>query len=106
MYIRIQDDSIRYRLSRLEADQLIKEQKIQDALILSPAKKLRYSITLTDEKNNFEFQEQNNGLYLYINTNAFKSELKDRPSKTGILFTQSVGDKQITLSLEIDLKRK
>jgi len=106
MYIRIQDDSIRYRVSRDEANQLVAGKVLQSSLTLSPSHSLSYEISTTHDASSFEFNVHSNGLLLSINRDELQKEIEGRPSKQGLVFTQSFTEKEILISLEIDLKNK
>lgn len=106
MYIRIQDNSIRYRVSRDEANQLLAGQMFQSSLTLSPSHSLLYGIKSTLDASRFDFDINTNGLLLTINRDKLQKEIEGRPSKQGLVFTQLFAEKKISVSLEIDLKRK
>lgn len=106
MYIRIQDNSIRFRVSQNEARQLTEGEAIESSLALSTSQTLTYGINTTLEANWFEFDNNTNGLWLFVNSNELQKEIEGRPSKRGLIFTQSFSEQNITVSLEIDLKRK
>ena len=106
MYIRIQDNSIRFRVSRDEASQLCEEKTLQSSLTLSLTHSLVYGIKTTSDTSRFDFDSNANGLLLSINRDELLKEIEGRPSKQGLIFSQSFADKIISVSLEIDLKRK
>jgi len=106
MYIRIQENTIRYRVSKLEAKQLINEEILEQSLVISPSHTLNYAINLTQHDNQFNYEETSNKLLLAINRDILIKELEQRPSKRGIVFNQYFKDKIIGVSLEIDLKNK
>ena len=106
MYIRIQDNSIRYRVSKDEASQLAEGKLLESSLTLSSSDSLVYGINTSLDGSHFEFDSNTNGLLLSINRNELRKEIEGRPSKRGLVFTQSFTEKNISVSLEIDLKRK
>lgn len=104
MYIKIQDKSIRYRVSQQEARKLIAGLSVQSQISLSVSDYLKYNIEITTKENQFVYQ--NNSMTLYINDNKLLKELETRPSKSGIEFEQHINSEIITIALEIDLKDK
>ncbi len=106
MYIRIQDNSIRFRVSKAEASQLTEGKTIQSSIALSPTHSLVYGVNTNLSPHFFNFDSKTNRLLLSINREQLQKELEGRPSKQGLLFSQSMTDKSISVSLEIDLKRK
>ena len=106
MYIRIQDNCIRYRVSRDEANQLARGKTFQSSLALSPSHTLIYGINTTLESSRFEFDSNTNGLQLFINHDELRAEVEGRPSKRGLVFSQPFSEKNISVSLEINLKRE
>lgn len=107
MYIRIQDNTIRFRLSKEEAETLLHRESLVEKAYFSPQSTLNYSVQITGEQNNFLFDDAENSLQVYVNEDLFKEELANRPSKEGILIARSVANDQLSqVTLEIDLKRK
>lgn|GEM_PF-2610918 len=107
MYIRIQQQSIRYRITREEAENLLNGDVLLDALPLEELKSLSYSVEATEGLNKFEYSESNHSMSLKINLQALQKEVAERPSKQGIAFTHQISEtKSIRVSLEVDLKRK
>jgi len=106
MYIRINDNSIRFRVSKQEASQLIDGKHFSQTLTLSPSHSLTYAINSNDQENQFVYDEKTNGLLLTINKEILMKELNNRPNKEGIVFTHSISAKTLSISLEIDLKSK
>lgn len=103
MYIRIQDNKIRFRVSSQEAQQLISGENIRETIKLSQSFQLCYEVSSHDAESDVTFDD-NNKLTLLINSKQLASEIKDRPSKTGIEIT-SPPPLSLKASLEVDLKR-
>jgi len=103
MYIRIQDNSIRFRVSEKEASSLINGGKLIDSFIVPNQQRLDYSI-MAAENDSFDFDSSNH-LKLKINLNKLKSECSTRPSKKGIILDTSL-TQGIEVFLEVDIKRK
>ncbi|MCF6193922.1 MAG: hypothetical protein L3J46_06275 [Kangiellaceae bacterium] len=104
MYIRIQDQTIRFRLSMQEARKIIAGDILCDSLPLVLNKTLSYQVCSSNDDNHFEYKDSMNKLILHINKNNLTSEISTRPSKKGIFFEHQVGQKKIIISLEVNLK--
>ncbi len=105
MYIRIQDNGIRYRISRDEANELLEGKQLTEQLSLSQEIQLTYQVLLTDKKNSFKFNQQENSFNLRIAKTDLEKEISERPSKKGILFCQTSNNIAQDYSLEIDVKK-
>ncbi|WP_444994064.1 DUF7009 family protein [Aliikangiella sp. IMCC44359] len=105
MYIRIQNQSIRYRISRDEAAMLLNGQRLEDKLNLSSLLALTYSIDNTSSQSSFNFIDDSKELHLKINIDVLKAELEDRPSKQGIMLASKNSSTTPDVYLEIDLKK-
>jgi predicted DNA binding CopG/RHH family protein len=105
MYIRIQDNGVRYRISRDEASELLEGKPLIDHLCLSQDKQLSYQVLLTNKKNSFEFNQQENSFNLKIAKADIEKEISARPSKKGIRFCQTSNNITQDYSLEIDIKK-
>jgi hypothetical protein len=103
MYIRIQNNSIRYRVSEQEAYSLLDGEELKDSLTVTSQQQLHYSIK-TNKKDSFIFDKTNH-LKLEISIDKLKSEISSRPSKKGVLI-DSLPAEGIDVYLEIDIKRK
>jgi len=106
MYVRIQDKSIRYRISRSEAKHLVDGGNISQELVLSSTHSLGYAIKMTNAHNSFDYDAQSNLFLVSINRNELILEIENRPSKKGIIFNQNTGSDSISVSVEIDIKNK
>ena len=85
MYIRIQNQTIRYRISLEEAKKLIEGCSVADYLALSNIDQLSYLISVTNDQSSFTFSQDTNLMALQINREKLLEEIKERPSKQGIL---------------------
>ncbi|PCI70674.1 MAG: hypothetical protein COB38_07045 [Gammaproteobacteria bacterium] len=103
MYIRIQNNSIRFRVSEQEARSLIDCVELKDSFRVPNQQQLDYSIS-TAENDSFDFKTSNH-LKLQVSLDKLKSELSTRPSKKGIQLDQSF-TQGVEVFLEIDIKRK
>jgi hypothetical protein len=107
MYIRIQNQAIRYRISQLEAEQLLSGETVFDCLKISTSNELTYSITISNGNHKFDYRADSNHFFLIVNKNSLLKELDQRPSKQGILIQN--GNQALSIPeilLEIDLKSK
>ncbi len=106
MYIRIQQQQIRYRISRHEAEQLLKDVKLSESVQLSSSVELNYSIKATTTSSQFEYIADENRLALSINKDELIDEIQHRPSKKGMIIpgTQTETD-NLTVYLEVDIKK-
>jgi hypothetical protein len=107
VYIRIQDNSIRYKISKKEADELIIGKSFLDSIKLSPHFTLSYQLKLTvlQKDSHFEYCKLTNILCLSINKERLNFELEHKPTKQGILFNQIIDGQSINISLEVNLKK-
>ena len=103
MYIRIQNNIIRFRVSEQEALSLIDGIELKDSFIVPNQQQLDYSIS-TAESDSFDFKTSNH-LKLQVSLDRLKSELSTRPSKKGIQIKSSHSH-GIDVFLEIDIKKK
>lgn len=103
MYIRIQDNSIRFRVSEQEANTLINGEELNDSFRVANQQQLEYSIS-SAENDSFDFLPSNH-LKLKVSLAKLKFELSTRPSKKGIQLDKSL-TQNVNVFLEIDIKRK
>ena len=102
MYIRIQNNSIRYRVSELEAQSLIEGVELKESFTVLNQQALHYSVA-TSEHDSFIFDSSNH-LKLKVSIEKLKSELSTRPSKKGIQLEPSLTH-NVEVFLEVDIKR-
>lgn len=106
MYIRIQDNAIRFRISPEEAQDLLEGEVLLDAVPLNKVLKLTYSVESTSQLSKFEYSDIDHCLSLKINQESLKKEMTERPSKSGISIDHHItSEKILAVSLEIDLKK-
>jgi len=107
MYIRIQDKTVRYRISKQESEQLLNGETLFDSLGLSEHCNLSYSIVAVNKHSNFSFSQASNLMSLQINRDDLILELKGKPSKKGIEIKENISkDKTLSVFLEVNLKRE
>ncbi len=104
MYIRIQDNSIGFKVSKLEANQLLEASKLEDGIPLSLSISLNYAIRITSEKSSYGYSKDDNALTLSINKQELINELEHRPSKKGLEIEYFIGDDKILVSLQVNMK--
>lgn len=105
MYLRIQDNSIRFRISRDEASRLIDGEHLQDSLNLSPTLTIHYQIEPAQSASQFVFDQVKMALILMINSQALIEETRDRPSKQGIRIEPVGSLQENEIYLEVDVKK-
>ena len=105
MYIRIQDNSIKFRVSQSEAKKLVDCEPLENSINLSNDYTLIYAIKVTKEENDYHYIRSLNSIQLLINKAELQSEILKRPTKKGILFHKTINGRLLTISLEIDLKK-
>lgn len=106
MYIRIQKQTIRYRISQEEAKQLLEGQLLSDFLPLLTDLNLVYSVATTIDESSFNYDLERNQMALKINKNQLLNETKNKPSKYGIEVKQILSvDKQISAFLTINIRK-
>lgn len=104
MYIRIQNNAIRYRISKDEAKKLIEGEKLIDRLFLTESMNLIYTISTTEDISSFVFISPENIFSLKINKHLLINELAERPSKSGVIIEKNNKiNREVTL--EIDIKK-
>jgi len=107
MYIRIQDRTIRYRVSKAECQQLLDGRVLQDYFPASPDKNLTYSAKVTDSPGQFIFDQIQNHFQLKVNKKRLLEELENRPSKMGLAIVNQGSEISDPIAyLQIDLKNK
>ena len=107
MYIRIQDRTIRYRVSKIECQKLLDGAKLQDHFPAAPDKDLTYSVDVTDGPGAFVFEQSQNHFKLSVNKQRLKEELDVRPSKMGLAILNKTAELSEPVAyLQIDLKNK
>ncbi len=107
MYIRMEGQTIRYRVSKQEADSLINGEKLSETTNFSADYSLTYSVKMTDELSGFVVESgqlSENKLSIMINRQQLLDEIEGRPSKQGILITTCKQKNPLNIYLEINLK--
>ena len=105
MYIRVEGQTIRYRISREEAEILIDGQELTQTTQFSDDYSLTYNIKITEEASCFS-AESHNKLFLLVNRQKLISEIEGRPSKQGIEIPTADKSNHLLVNLEINLKNK
>ena len=106
MYLKIQENAIRYRISQKEAKSVLAGQCLSHGISLTASAHLRYQLSISHKASNFQYDATHNAMILTINHQALSQEVENRPSKKGIIINQTVGPETLTISLEIDLRSK
>ncbi|TQV77536.1 hypothetical protein FLL45_06220 [Aliikangiella marina] len=105
MKLRIERDSIKFKVSKEQANQLLADEVLLDAVPLTSLLKLTYSVEVTEHLSKFEYSEIDHCLSLRINRDILQKELTEGPTKKGILIEHDINDsKYISVGLQVDLK--
>ena len=99
MKLRIDPTKIRFRLTAMEAEKLLKEQIISETLYLPLDKKLDYKIELSDHIN---LNYDDSTLILTVPAEQLKNLMKN-PDKKGISSSYQEKNTNILFSFEIDM---
>jgi len=105
MYIRIQNKTIRFRVSVIEAKRLLDGEVLRDSLPLSNEISLAYEVRISESNSSFNYASESNSIILLVDRKKLAYETTIRPTKTGIAFKEIIGAKQLSVSLEIDMKK-
>jgi hypothetical protein len=105
MYIRLNKNSIRYRVSIEEANRLLAGEELTESVQLSTLHSLSYAITTVDRVSEFVYDQDNNRFCLFIEADELNREIEDRPSKQGIELSKKILNNLLIIALEVDLKR-
>jgi len=102
MYIRIQDEQLKFRISHDEAHSLLAGLTLERQLNINDSFAIGYALEVCDGKNQFSFNPESNCLFGRVNRQQLQDEIAVRPSKTGMIL--QADSPQVTL--EVDLKTK
>ncbi|WP_196137976.1 hypothetical protein [Aliikangiella sp. G2MR2-5] len=103
MYIRIQDNQIRFRVSQDEAKSLIDGYLCSDSIKLNDKFLLTYQIKSTSNESYLQYNEDSHQIILSVNKTEIIEEISARPSKQGIKINSN--SEVPAAFLEIDLKK-
>jgi len=109
MYIRIEKQIIRYRISRQEANRLIEGEELLETTHLSDDYSLTYGVKTTGGLTGFSFNSKDgagNTLSVTVNKQQLLSEIEGRPSKQGIAIATKGGKQALSVYLAVNLKIK
>lgn len=99
MKLRIDPTQIRFRLTSIDAENLLKELIVSETLHLPFGKKLHYLIKISDS---IDLNYADNTLILSVPMKDFQ-QLIQNPSKNGLSSTYKAQDKHIAFSIQIDM---
>jgi len=105
MYIRLEEQTIKIRISREEAQKLIDGQHLASKTELSDDFSISYRVETTIEDSSFT-SKCCKFMVLSINKHQLASEIEDRPSKDGIYVSYREGDVKLDTYLVVNLKKK
>ncbi|MDQ7050571.1 MAG: hypothetical protein Q9M92_13990 [Enterobacterales bacterium] len=104
MYLKLQDQCLKFRISQQEAKSLLAGKNIREQFCFTPELNLHYCLSVTDAASKIVFPDESS-LKLHVHRDQLLKELDGRPSKNGISII-SIEDKKIEAYLEIDLKNR
>ncbi len=104
MYLKLQDQCLKFRISQLEAKSLLAGKNISEKFAFSPELNIHYSISVSNAASKIVYPDKTS-LELQVSRNQLLQELDGRPSKMGIPIN-TIDDYQIKAYLEIDLKNR
>ncbi len=105
MYIRLEVQTIRLRISQQEANNLLNNQMLTSSSRLSQNFVLHYSVKLTNTDSYSSFSDDNSEILLFVNREQLAKELQHRPSKQGIEISHDDKSTELKCFLEIDIKK-
>jgi len=104
MYLRLQQQCLRFRISKDEAQQLLSGKTIKEQCLLTPQLDLTYCLILVETASEIQYPEANK-ISININRGDFTRELDGRPSKTGLPMVAK-DNHTIKAFIEIDIKTR
>jgi hypothetical protein len=105
MYVRIEQDSIKFRISREQAERLLKDQSLDSSCRVSPSTQLLFKIIPNRQQTSFSYYINDCYFQLNIAKHELQAELAARPSKQGIQFEQEIAGETLLIALQIDIKK-
>jgi hypothetical protein len=104
MNLRISENQLRFRMSQNETELLKRDGLLSFSLNLG-IQTLEYAIVLAELKQALELEIQKNAWNLLVDRNDFNLFLTSLPSRVGIEQSTSINGAQLTLVLEVDVRR-
>lgn len=105
MNLRISEKQLRFRITQGEADLITRDGLLSFSLNLG-AQTVEYSVVLSDLEQPLALNVQNNAWKLLVDRKDFSQFLASLPSREGIEQTVTMNGTQLTLVLEVDVRRK
>ena len=104
MYIRLEEQVIKFRVSREEAQMLLNGEKLESKTAFSGDFSLTYRVETTIQESSFT-SNCCKSLVLAINKQQLMDELEDRPSKEGICISYQEEGVELKAYLVVNLKK-
>ena len=105
MNLRISENQLRFRITHGEAE-LITRDGLLSFLLNLGAQTVEYSVALSELEQPLALNVQNNAWKLLVDRKDFSQFLASLPSREGIEQTVTMKGTQLTLVLEVDVRRK
>jgi len=104
VYLKLQQQSVKFRISQPEARSLLTGKNVSDQFWFTPGLNLHYCISVVDAASKIVYPDESS-LKIQVSRKELLMELDGRPSKKGIQIVSN-DDKEIKAYLEIDLKNR
>lgn len=105
MNLRISANQLRFRITQGESELLMRDGTLVFSLNLG-AQTAEYAVALADMDQTLALDVHKNMWKLRVDRRDFSQFLASLPSREGIEETVTMGGAQITLVLEVDVRRK
>lgn len=105
MNLRISERQLRFRIAQGETELLTRDGMLAFSLNLG-AQHVEYAVELADLEQTLALDVQKNVWRLLVDRKDFRKFLSSLPSREGIEQTVTMGDTQIELVLEVDVRRR
>lgn len=104
MKLRISEGELRFRITRAELETLLQgtELTLRAPFVHQPQ---QYHIRTEKASTPLSLEETSTSISLMVNRDALQSFAKQLPSREGIEHTATLGNKNIVLVLEVDVRR-
>ena len=105
MNLRISENQLRFRITQGETDLLRRDRSLSFSLNLGN-QSVEYSVVLAELKQPLDLEVHKNTWKLLVNRKDFIQFLASLPSREGIEQNVSINGAQLTIVLEVDVRRK
>lgn len=105
MNLRISENQLRFRITQGETELLKREGALSFTLNLG-GQAVEYAVTLAELEQPLDLEVHNNIWKLLVDRKDFSQFLASLPSREGIEQNVSMNGAQLTIVLEVDVRRK